>query len=276
MLFFPNLDDSLLVMLAAFPGAALFALIVERMGARHALCGPLAAEIRSLSGYREITQNNTEREQIDARMQALKQEIIAAQSQGGNPSIWKMIFLFAVFSFTLMTIEPLAKALGACVLLCLLWRVVATDRAGYAVLDVDVFWIGLAGAMMTSLSSTIRWTDPSMALLGFMTVGGVVVILGAYFLLKGKLLQVSHQPFLGDGDTLLLFALSIYFGLDVLTVLFFASLFALGYMAGAKQSKRFAIPFVPSIFFGCVATIATPVMGVGSINEVASRIMQVM
>lgn len=255
-------DISLWWAMALFPAAAAAAMLVARMGAAHGVRGPIHAELRALVDMKATLQEGSDLNQVQARIHELETQL-AAQRQdphGSSASLGAVICLFLAFSLCLLAAATPIEGVVFCVVLALMWRIVCTDRVSCAVLDKDVFLLAFAGSVITLLVPAARWAQPAASLFGFMTVCSLVALLGVYFQLKRYLLKSPAQTFLGDGDTLLLFALTVFFGLDVLTIILFAAVAfivqqALSFVSGAYRAGA---PFVPAIFMGTLLTILLP------------------
>src|SRR5690606_6065075 len=104
---------------------------------------------------------------------------------------------------------------------------------------------------------TARWALPEASVLGFLAIGLLVLSVSVYFRLKRVVLNQPDQAVFGDGDTLLLFALSVYFGIDVVSILSLAAIVFIGQQAFSLLRGRYRLgaPFVPAIFVGTVLTI---------------------
>lgn len=169
-------------------------------------------------------------------------------------------------------------------LLCIvLWAIAVTDLDAHNVFDGNVFALGIIGVTGTLggfgdegiAGATVSATR---ALMGFLGVSLVVCALYAYHALRTRITPQwtgARAVFFGEGDTLVLLALSLYIGTDIVFVMFAASALFVGQSAiqafcdqgkfepnKSEQTLEQTLeqpleqPFVPMIFLGTVITLS--------------------
>jgi prepilin signal peptidase PulO-like enzyme (type II secretory pathway) len=239
--------------------AAAFSILVAALGRRHALTGPASAQVRSLLSFIATSDDPHERQQAHLQIEAIRRQLREAI----EPSIWgrgtliQAGLLFVLFIACAWQARSPAQALVFCILISLLWAIVSTDLHSCDVLDVDVFAVALFCALVTTAVPAAGWTNPQASLIGFTAMGMLIGAVALYFRCKRAILRQPDQVVFGDGDTLLLLALSLYFGVDVIAILGFASLLftlhqGLSFVFGKSRNGA---PFVPAIFAGVILTI---------------------
>lgn len=329
MLALMNLEGRDLILglaLLAVCALALFvvASIVAKEARLHAKLAPLQAQrnflmtiLTTLTSQREQESVLQDISELGRKISVIKPAEQARWQEKGAFSC-QPVLLFGVLASTIWCAETWLQAVVLALMMCLLWHVVQTDISSFDVMDKDVLVIGALGAMATILSHYSAWTRPEGALLGFLLVVSSIALAQAYFYLSSKLCSLfgrtrAHEEsiqtettrteleaalgpverdrpmFFGSGDTLLLIALSAYFGADVLVILFVAAvLFVLyslvesisgkrsavveGALGEVSLGKRSALPFVPFIFAGTWVLLLLP-SGMVDANRIAISIL---
>jgi len=241
---------------------AAFSILVAVLGRRHAIAGPANAQVRSLLSFIATSNDPQEHQQAHLQIEAINRQLREATV----PSIWcrgtllRAGLLFVLFVVCAWQAHSPAQAVGFCILLSLLWAIVSTDLQSCDVLDVDVFAVALFCAIVTTAVPTAAWTTPQASLIGFTAIGMLISAVALYFRCKRAVLRQPDQVVFGDGDTLLLLALSIYFGVDVITILALASLLFVLHqgLSSVVDKAGNGAPFVPAIFAGVILTILLP------------------
>jgi len=181
-------------------------------------------------------------------------------------------FLIALFAST----SPI-QYLCLISLLTVLWYAAAVDIDHHQVPETALFVLGLALTWVTLSQSAASWTTPLDG------VQGLALVMTAVSLswLVVRMTQMIRQQrtgtlLFGDGDVITLIVLSLYFGVDILTILFVACLafitshfFSSAIECGLIKSGHYPVhdknhgeyrahmPFLPSIYVGCVSLLAT-------------------
>lgn len=156
---------------------------------------------------------------------------------------------------------------GVGIVLMLVLQLSAMDLDDCSVPDNSIWVVAVISALLTIISGIYPTGGAQFSLVGFVLtsvlIALVVPITKVMLVIRGR--QAPGMVF-GDGDVLLLLALSMLFGVDVLLVMAVACLVSMPLQVAPQVSQRIArslghfshwshgAPFIPGIFVGCALT----------------------
>lgn len=213
--------------------------------------------------------------QSEARMWADELKVARAHTaarQADRPRLRRRGFVYALVGAALLaaigaTANDVANGAGVGVILMLVMQLSAMDLDDCSVPDNGIWLVAVLSALFTLISDIYPTGGAQFSLVGFVLTSVLIatVIPVAKVMMKIRGRQAPGMVF-GDGDVLLLLALSMLFGVDVLLVMAVACLVSMPLQLAPQASQRIArslghfphwshgAPFIPGIFIGCALT----------------------
>jgi len=180
------------------------------------------------------------------------------------------IMLFGSFIIALLGSTTLAQCLCLMGIFSSLWFISAVDIDHNQVPEKPLFILGLILAWITLSQSAASWTTPTNAFLGIVLTTTITSISWIIVWMNKK--SRLELVIFGDGDTLALIVLALYFGADTIIILGGASLVFTIICLAAKGYESFllkwghyperlykdipALPFMPAIYAGTAIMIS--------------------
>jgi hypothetical protein len=213
--------------------------------------------------------------QNEARAWAEALDIARAQTafrQADRPRLRRRGLVYALIGAALFAAigsvaNDFASGAGVGVVLMLVLQLSAMDLDDCSVPDSSIWLVAVISALLTLFSGIYPTGSPHFSLVGFfltsVLIATAVPLAKVMMKLRGR--QAPGLVF-GDGDVLLLLALSMLFGVDVLLVMAVACLVSMPLQVAPQFSQRIArslghfshwshgAPFIPGIFIGCALT----------------------
>lgn len=213
--------------------------------------------------------------QSEARVWAEELDIARAKTvarQADRPRLRRRGFVYALTGAMLLAAigvaaNDVASAAGVGIVLMLVMQLSAMDLDDCCVPDSGIWLVAVLSALLTLIPDIYPTGGAQFSLGGFVLTSVLIAtaIPLAKVMMKVRGRQAPGLVF-GDGDVLLLLALSMLFGVDVLLVMAVACMVSMPLQLAPQASQRIArslghfpnwshgAPFIPGIFIGCALT----------------------